>query len=148
MAKEIFHGSLPYISIHNSAIHRHPKKGKEPMTTPPLLYCNNCGAANQKQATHCFACEEPLHAPAKEPLLKQRYRIIGLVGQGGFGAVYKAVDTQSGNRLVAIKAINLSILTAQEVIEATEAFNREVLVLSGLAHPNLPRLYDHFTDTA
>ncbi len=117
------------------------------MTSSSLLYCNNCGAANQKQATHCFACEESLHTPAKETLLKQRYRIIGLVGQGGFGAVYKAVDTQSGNRLVAIKAINLSILTAQEVIEATGAFNREVLVLSGLAHPNLPRLYDHFTDT-
>src|SRR6266513_4150774 len=123
------------------------QKGKEPMTSSSLLYCNNCGAANQKQATHCFACEEPLHTAAKETLLKQRYRIISLVGQGGFGAVYKAVDTQSGNRLVAIKAINLSILTAQEVIEATEAFNREVLVLSGLAHPNLPRLYDHFTDT-
>ncbi|MFL5590574.1 MAG: WD40 repeat domain-containing serine/threonine protein kinase [Ktedonobacteraceae bacterium] len=117
------------------------------MTTPPLLYCNNCGAANQKQATHCFACEKPLHTPTQETLLKQRYRIIGLAGQGGFGAVYKAIDTQSDNRPVAIKAINLSILTAQEVIEATEAFNREVLVLSGLAHPNLPRLYDHFTDT-
>src|SRR5436309_12352209 len=123
------------------------QKGKEPMTTPPLLYCNNCGAANQKQATHCFACEKPLHTPTKETLLKQRYRIIGLVGQGGFGAVYKAADTQSGNRLVAIKAINLSILTAQEVIEATASCNREVLVLSGLAHPNLRRLYDHFADT-
>lgn len=111
-----------------------------------LLYCNHCGAANQKQATHCFACEESLHTPAKETLLKQRYRIIDLAGQGGFGAVYKAIDTLSDNRLVAIKAIDLSILTPQEVIEATEAFNREVLVLSGLTHPNLPCLYDHFTD--
>src|SRR5947209_5798018 len=118
------------------------------MTTSPLLYCNNCGAANQKEATHCFACEKPLHTStqAQETLLKQRYRIIGLAGQGGFGAVYKAIDTQSGNHPVAIKAINLSILTAQEAIEATEAFNREVLVLSGLAHPNLPHLHDHFTD--
>ena len=117
------------------------------MASSSLLYCNNCGAANQKQATHCFACENPLHTPARETLLKQRYRIIGLAGQGGFGVVYKAIDIQSGNRLVAVKAINLSILTAQEVIEATEAFNREVLVLSGLAHPNLPCLYDHFTDS-
>src|SRR5437764_14744310 len=115
------------------------------MTFSSQPYCNNCGAANQEQATYCFSCEDPLHVPAKETLLKQRYRIIGLVGQGGFGAVYKAEDTQSGNHLVAIKAINLSTLTAQEVIEATEAFNREVLVLSDLAHPNLPRLYDHFT---
>ena len=117
------------------------------MTFSSLLYCNNCGAANQEQATYCFSCEQPLHVPVKETLLKQRYRIIGLAGQGGFGAVYKAVDTHCANRLVAIKEINLSSLSAQEVIEATGAFHREVLVLSGLAHPNLPRLYDHFTDT-
>lgn len=120
------------------------------MTTPPPLYCNNCGAANQQQATHCFACKKPLHTStptqAQETLLKQRYRILGLAGQGGFGPVYKAIDTQAGNRPVAIKAINLSNLTTPETIEATEAFNREVLVLSGLAHPNLPHLYDHFTD--
>jgi serine/threonine protein kinase len=115
--------------------------------SPPLLYCNSCGAANKEQATQCFACGEPVHAPVKETLLKQRYRLLGQIGQGGFGVVYKAEDTQYGDRLVAIKEINLGFLTAQEVIEATDAFNREVLLLSGLTHPNLPQLYDHFADT-
>ncbi len=36
-------------------------------------------------------------------LLKQRYRILGQVGAGGFAAVYKAEDTQFGNRIVAVK---------------------------------------------
>jgi eukaryotic-like serine/threonine-protein kinase len=115
--------------------------------SPPLLYCNSCGAANKEQATQCFACGEPVHALVKETLLKQRYRLLGPIGQGGFGVVYKAEDTQCGDRLVAIKEINLGFLTAQEVIEATDAFNREVLLLSGLTHPNLPQLYDHFADT-
>jgi Tol biopolymer transport system component len=110
------------------------------------LYCNHCGAANQEQAVQCFVCSVLLHAPVQEVLLKQRYRVLDLVGQGGFGAVYKAEDTQFGNRLVAVKTINLSMLTAQQAIEATDAFNREVLLLSGLTHPNLPRIYDHFTD--
>ncbi|TMD48168.1 MAG: hypothetical protein E6I90_03625 [Chloroflexi bacterium] len=57
------------------------------------FYCNNCGAANQKQANYCFYCEEPLFAPAKETLIKQRYRLLGSVGQGGFGAVYRAEET-------------------------------------------------------
>jgi serine/threonine protein kinase len=79
-------------------------------------------------------------------LLKQRYRIIGVVGQGGFGAVYKARDTRCNNRLVAVKEMSKSGLTPQEVVEATETFEREALILAGLSHPNLPALYDHFTD--
>src|SRR6266487_5639610 len=116
------------------------------MALSSQLYCNNCGAANQDQAEHCFVCEVPLHTPAKEPLLKERYRILVPVGQGGFGAVYKVEDTHEGNRHLALKEINLSALTSQEVIEATAAFNREVTLLSGLTFPNLPRIHDFFTD--
>jgi eukaryotic-like serine/threonine-protein kinase len=117
------------------------------MALSSQLYCNNCGAANHDQAKHCFACEAPLHSPSKEPLLKERYRVLVLVGQGGFGAVYKVEDIHDGNRILALKQINLSVLTAHEVIEATAAFNREVTLLSDLSFPNLPRIYDHFTDS-
>jgi serine/threonine protein kinase len=116
------------------------------MALSSQLYCNNCGAANQDQAEQCFVCEVPLHMPSKELLLKERYRILVPLGQGGFGTVYKVEDTLDGNRLLAMKEINLSALTTQEVIEATAAFNREVTLLSGLTYPNLPRIYDHFTD--
>ena len=113
------------------------------MTFSSLLYCDSCGAAQQEQTIYCFACGQPLDTP--EQLLRDRYRIIGPVGQGGFGAVYKAQDTQCDDRLVAIKEINLSNLKPQEIIDATDAFNREVRLLSDLTHPNLPRMYDHFT---
>jgi serine/threonine protein kinase len=116
------------------------------MALSSQLYCNNCGAANQDQAARCFACETPLDASSREPLLKERYRMLAPVGQGGFGAVYKIEDSHSGNLLLAMKEINLSALTAQEAIEATAAFNREVHLLSDLTHSNLPRIYDHFTD--
>src|SRR5260370_15547067 len=45
-----------------------------------------------------------------------------------------------------MKEMKLSALNAQEAIEDTGAFNREVLLLSDLTQPNLPRIYDHFTD--
>jgi len=124
-----------------------------------FIYCSVCGAANQAQATLCFACGHSLETPVEDmappstagppvfrPLLAGRYRIIALVGEGGFGAVYKAVDMQHDEALVALKQINLSGLRPRDVIEATETFNREVDMLSGLKHPNLPRIYDYFTD--
>jgi serine/threonine protein kinase len=129
------------------------------MASSSPIYCNNCGAANQAQTTLCFACGQLLAAaiedtsrpsqvgsPASLALLAGRYRIIDMVGKGGFGAVYKAEDVKRHNALVAIKQINLRGLHPRDVIEATDTFNREVSLLSGLTHPNLPRIYDHFTD--
>ena len=79
-------------------------------------------------------------------LLAGHYHVIGMVGKGSFGAVYKAEDVQRNGLFVAIKEINLSGLSPQEVIEATDTFNREVRLLFDLKHPNLPHIYDHFTD--
>jgi serine/threonine protein kinase len=78
---------------------------------------------------------------------QQRYHILKRIGEGGFGAVYRATDTFDNDRTVAIKVIHLSGLTAQQTIEATDSFNREVDLLTTLNHPQLPRIHDHFTDT-
>src|SRR5260370_15291669 len=77
-------------------------------------------------------------------LFRNRYFILSQVGAGGFGSVYKATDTQSGDRLVAIKEVNLLGLHSQAMIEATTAFQREVILLSQLDHTNLPHLYEYF----
>ncbi len=79
-------------------------------------------------------------------LLAGRYRIGHAIGQGGFGSVYKARDLQQHGRVVAIKQIDLNTLKPQDMIEATDSFNREVTILSALEHPNLPKFYAHFTD--
>ncbi|MBE3557614.1 MAG: protein kinase [Ktedonobacteraceae bacterium] len=79
--------------------------------------------------------------------LKQRYVILQPAGRGGFGAVYKAADTQFGNRLVAVKEMSQSSLNPQERLEATASFRQEALLLASLTHPNLPRIYEQFTDT-
>lgn len=116
-------------------------------------YCASCGAANPRDGSVCFACGLSLKITAAlhdeiddQHLLQERYRILAQVGKGGFSAVYKAEDTHYHNHPVAIKAITLSGLKPSEVIEATEAFNRELLLLSGLKHPNLPHIYSHFAD--
>ncbi len=80
-------------------------------------------------------------------LLNDRYRILELVGQGGFGSVYKAADTSFGDRLVAIKAMEQKGLSQEEIAAAATGFKREALMLAHLRHPHLPRIYDHFSDS-
>src|SRR5260221_725278 len=126
------------------------------MTSPQ--FCATCGAANQPGAETCLVCGHLLQTAAPQPdsphigplapgsFLHERYQIVGQVGTGGFGAVYKAQDRQIAGGLVDLKEINLYGLTPQETIEATDTFNREVTLLTGLTHRNLPRVYEHFTD--
>jgi tRNA A-37 threonylcarbamoyl transferase component Bud32 len=136
------------------------------MTAP--LFCDQCGATLPGQAPSCAACgyhvaassspssgqATPLHPtlPASAGplpsgfLLAQRYRILKQIGQGGFATVYKAKDLLQKNKPVAIKQINVGAFRLQEMIDAADAYNREVIHLSKLRHENLPRIYDHFTD--
>ena len=79
-------------------------------------------------------------------LLKHRYRIIRLVGSGGMGAVYKAEDTQLGNRLIALKEMKQGGMNAQELQQAADAFRQEATMLARLQHPNLPSIFDHFEE--
>ena len=134
------------------------------------LYCATCGAGNQRSAELCFACgttlserSSPLNLvnpPALPPassspeigkllpnhVLKQRYRICSLLGQGGMGAVYKAEDLQFGNRYLAVKEMRLVALNPEEAGAAIAAFQAEARLLAGLMHPNIPRIYDHFSE--
>jgi WD40 repeat protein len=122
------------------------------------IYCTNCGAANLRQAKFCFGCGHTLQSGALAAVgsltgllvhnqeLNRRYRIIKQVGKGGFGAVYMAADLPFGNRLVAIKEMSQSGLSQQDLVEATNAFTREALMLASLTHSNLPRIYEQFTE--
>src|ERR1700753_265496 len=115
-----------------------------------FLFCPHCGAAYSLDEKRCAFCQhvftEELDLLGPSDLFHERYHILNQIGTGGFGAVYKARDTQAQQRLVAIKQINLRGLTIQEIIEATDGFNRERQFLSSLAHDHLPRIYDHFMD--
>lgn len=70
-------------------------------------------------------------------LLKKRYRILDILGQGGMGAVYRAVD-ENLDVVVAVK--ENSFLTE----EYARQFQREAKILASLRHPNLPRVFDYF----
>ena len=69
-----------------------------------------------------------------------RYNIIGELGQGAMGTVYKAVDPLI-DRIVAIKTINLS-LALDEKDEYESRFYQEAKAAGRLSHPNIVTIYD------
>ncbi|HRE29605.1 MAG TPA: serine/threonine-protein kinase, partial [Anaerolineales bacterium] len=70
-------------------------------------------------------------------LLGGRYRIERILGQGGMGAVYLAVDENLGTAVAVKENLNASP-------ESERLFKREATLLATLRHPNLPRVTDHF----
>lgn len=74
---------------------------------------------------------------AQNQIIQARYSIVALLGQGGFGAVYEAWDANLSKHV----AIKENLDTSPE---AQRQFTHEAQILSGLSHPNLPRVQDHF----
>jgi serine/threonine-protein kinase len=83
-------------------------------------------------------------------LLRERYEILELVGQGGMGAVYKASDQRLEGRICAVKEIlptlTESSVSAEALEQMSEQFRREASVLACLDHPNLPKVSDYFAE--
>jgi len=80
-------------------------------------------------------------------LLESRYRVVRLVGKGGFGAVYEARDERfQAKRIVAIKEMSDGHLTPAERAQAIADFRQEADLLVQLKHPNLPDVSDFFEE--
>ncbi|HEY7414264.1 MAG TPA: serine/threonine-protein kinase, partial [Ktedonobacteraceae bacterium] len=128
-----------------------------------IVYCRACGTGNRSTAKFCLRCgaqTEPLVPGTASPaplaqqyatyqtgtVLQGQYALLRPLGKGGMGQVSLAQDLRLGNRLVAIKAMHQQGLAPQEQAEAIAAFRQEAFLLAGLVHPNLPRVYAHFTE--
>jgi len=83
-------------------------------------------------------------------VLRKRYEILELVGQGGMGAIYRASDRRLEGRICAIKEILPHLTentTSQEELEqVAEQFRTEASTLARLDHPRLPKVSDYFSN--
>jgi serine/threonine protein kinase len=77
---------------------------------------------------------------AQNTLIQSRYLIVQLIGKGGMGEVYLAVDQRLGSAV----AIKRTFFAGDEMLG--NAFEREARVLARLRHPVLPKVSDHFTE--
>jgi len=80
-------------------------------------------------------------------ILKERYEISRIIGQGGMGSVYLADDKRLEGRLCAVKEVFHDLTTEEELRnQSREQFMREATVLARLDHPNLPKVSDFFSE--
>ena len=114
--------------------------------TKPADTCANCNEPLTRGpfGLHCPGCVFSLMEEEGNPEdsylaeLFPELRIEGLVGQGGFGKVYRAEHRQL-RRPVALKF--LDTVLAQKA-EAVALFQQEIVTVGGLDHPGIVRAHD------
>jgi serine/threonine protein kinase len=77
-------------------------------------------------------------------VLQNRYRIIQILGQGGFGRTYLAEDQRRFNELCAIKELISTATEARAWEKAQELFHREAAILYQIEHPQVPKFRERF----
>lgn len=77
-------------------------------------------------------------------LLRQRYLIQQVLGQGGFGRTYLAVDQERFNELCVIKEFTVPYQDDSLVEKAKSLFQREATTLYQIQHPQIPRFWAAF----
>ncbi|MEH2086646.1 serine/threonine-protein kinase [Nostoc sp.] len=111
-----------------------------------MSYCLNphCPKPeNPDDVKFCRTCGTKL-------LLKERYRAIKPIGQGGFGKTFLAVDEDKPSKpRCVIKQFYPQSQGTSTLAKAVELFNQEAVQLDELGkHPQIPELLAYFTQEA
>ena len=106
--------------------------------TPPV-------PPNTPSAGHPAADTVTATQPASGRVLAGRYRLLGELGRGGMGVVWRAEDTVIG-RHVAIKEVRLPSGEGQDTTVFAERVLREVRTSGRLNDPAIVTVYDVITD--
>ncbi len=117
------------------------------------MKCPKCHSDNPDTQKFCGECATPLPSLKEIPVTKtletptdklssgttfaDRYKIIGEIGKGGMGTVYKALDTQI-NEEVALKLIRPEIASDEKILKR---FSNELKLARKISHKNVCRMY-------
>ncbi len=107
-----------------------------------MSYCINPACPTPENPDHesrCLTC-------GSELLLRDRYRVVKAIGQGGFGATFLAkIDTIPGQPKCVIKQLRPAVTSPHVLQMARELFQREAKTLGKVGdHPQVPQLLDYF----
>ena len=109
-----------------------------------MSYCLNPACPQPKNPIHVEFCQ----ACGSKLLLRDRYRVMKALGQGGFGATFLAKDESlPGEPCCVIKQLRPTMTGAHLLPMARELFEREARTLGKIGnHPQVPMLLAYFED--
>src|SRR5262245_51566073 len=128
-----------------------------------MATCSKCGHTNPVGTLTCAKCNTPAgdttigpatlqgdgpgvrprffeetQTPSIGTVIAERYEIIGTLGEGGMGAVYKVWDRRL-TRVVALKTIHPQLAANPMMMKR---FKQEVLLAQKIVHKNVVRIFD------
>ena len=106
----------------------------------PLKECPTCGRCYDTARDRCDldGAELTWSLPV-ERTIAQRYRLERLLGRGGMGAVYEAVDERLHRRV----AVKIMLGRSFGVPDALRRFQREARAIARLNHANIISVFDY-----
>ncbi len=109
-----------------------------------MSYCLNPTCPNPENGFYSHRCQ----SCGSRLLLRDRYRVVKPLGQGGFGTTFLANDEAlPGEPSCVIKQLRPSGNAPHILQMARELFEREAKTLGKIGnHPQLPRLLDYFEE--
>lgn len=114
-----------------------------------VIYCDNCGAKNIATYKFCISCGQSLTIQTRQAktqpteIKNGKYKVIKLLGEGGFGRTFLVKDTSTNKQYVIKQFFPLSEVGREK---ALELFEREARVLLKLNHPGIPKVYEFFEE--
>ena len=119
-----------------------------------MAICPNCHDTNSKAGLSCPQCDDYYYIPedsvddaAHDQMIGRmaadKYVILGLINEGGMGAVYRALQMPV-EREVALKVLRTELKDSDQ---AGDRFIREARAVSRLNHPNIITLFDFGFDS-
>lgn len=145
----LFRGIIsPLPSSQQVSPHRSTNAKPSTPNPAPSASTNSVSPSTTSQSAPYYSvpANTALHLPNANPsprtlsvgaTLQNRYRIVSQLGSGGQASVYLAQHLGLGGKYVALK---------QNVGGDPQQFQNEAILLANLAHPNLPRVLDHFVE--
>ena len=108
-----------------------------------MSYCINPTCPNPENSAYSQRCQS---CSSQLLLLRDRYRVLQALGQGGFGATFLARDESlPGHPNCVIKQLRPTATAPHVMQMARELFQREAQTLGKIGnHPQVPRLLDYF----